>query len=68
MSHGKAHLVQVRVKKPIDPGEQIVIKTNQPEIGGSGLVQELMDEPGQQYQKQSEISEKYSLISKTAPT
>ena len=45
----------MRAQKPIEPGKQIVIKTNQPGIGGSGLVQEVMDEVlRQQYQKQSE--------------
>ena len=53
-THGRTYLVQVRVQKPIDPGEQIVIKTNQREIGGSGLFQEVMEKVlRQQYQKQS---------------
>ena len=43
-THGRTYLVEVWVKKPIDSGEQIVIKTNQPEFGGSGLIQEVMDE------------------------
>ena len=53
--NGRTYLVQVRAQKPLEPGKQIVIKTNQPGIGGSGLVQEVMDEViRQQYQKQSD--------------
>ena len=45
----------VRAQKPIKSGGQIVIKTNQPGLGGSDLVQEVIDEViRQQYQKQSE--------------
>ena len=51
----RTYLIQVRAQKPIEPGKQIVIKTNQPGIGGSGLVQEVMDEVLiQRYHKQSE--------------
>ena len=39
MSHGKAHLVQAWVQELINPGEEITIQMNQPESGGSGLVQ-----------------------------
>merc|ERR1719270_2138161 len=60
--NGRTYLVQVRAQKPIEPGKQIVIKTNQPGLGGSGLVQEVMDEViRQQYQKQSEQQKISSL-------
>ena len=50
--NGRTYLVQVRAQKPIEPGKQIVIKTNQPGVGGPGLVQEVMDEVlRQEYQK-----------------
>ena len=50
--NGRTYLVQVRAQKPLDPGKQIVIRTNQPGIGGSGLVQEVMDaNPGGPYKR-----------------
>ena len=53
--NGRTYLVQVRAQKPIEPGKQIIVKTNQPGFGGTGLVQEVMDEViRQQYQKTQE--------------
>merc|ERR1719319_1215448 len=53
--NGRTYLVQVRAQKPIEPGKQIVIKTNQPTVGGPGLVQEVMDEViRQEYHKQEQ--------------
>ncbi len=52
---GRTYLVQFRAQKPIEPGKQIVIRTNQTGIGGTALVQEVMDEViRQQYQKQTD--------------
>ena len=60
--NGRTYLVQVRAQKPIKQGEQIVVKTNQPVIGGGpALVQEVMDEVLRQemhkQQEQQKISE-----------
>jgi hypothetical protein len=52
---GRTYLVQFRAQKPIEPGKQILIRTNQTGIGGTALVQEVMDEViRQQYQKQTD--------------
>merc|ERR1719394_2376903 len=60
--NGRTYLVQVRAQKPIEPGKQIVIKTNQPGVGGPGLVQEVMDQVlRQEYHKQSEQQKISSL-------
>ena len=53
--NGRTYLVQFRAQKPIEPGKQILIKTNQTGVGGTALVQEVMDEViRQQYQKQTD--------------
>ena len=53
--NGRTYLVQFKAQKPIEPGKQILIKTNQTGIGGTALVQEVMDEViRQQVQKQTD--------------
>ena len=62
--NGRTYLVQFRAKKPIEPGKQIIIQSNQPGLSGSSL-QEVMDEVIKQQQKQTEqqkISELAMLL------
>ena len=51
--NGRKYLVQYIAQKPIEPGKQIIIKSNQPGLSGSSL-QEVMDEVIKQEQKQTE--------------